>query len=85
MHYVEDNGRNIIHPDIRIFGPEASVAQDLEPEYIAVDPNSSRAWVVLQENNAIAVLDIANATISKMVSADVKILPLETKTEICYD
>ena len=56
--------RDNIHPDIRIFGPEASVAQDLEPEYIAVAPDSSRAWVALQENNALAVLDIASATIT---------------------
>ena len=56
--------RDNIHPDIRIFGPEATVAQDLEPEYIAVDPDASRAWVALQENNAFAVLDIANATIT---------------------
>ena len=53
-----------IHPDIRIFGPGATVAQDLEPEYIAVDPDASKAWVALQENNAIAVLDIASATIT---------------------
>ena len=45
-------------------GPEQAVAQDLEPEYIAVAPDSSSAWVVLQENNAIAVLDIATATIT---------------------
>ena len=56
--------RDNIHPDIRIFGPEASVAQDLEPEYIAVDTDSSSAWVALQENNAIAVLDITSATIT---------------------
>ena len=59
-NFTHDN----IHPDIRIFGPGASVAQDLEPEYIAVDPDSRRAWVTLQENNAIAVLDIASATIT---------------------
>ena len=59
-NFTKDN----IHPNIRIFGPEASVAQDLEPEYIAVDADSSRAWVALQENNAIAVLDIASATIT---------------------
>ena len=52
-----------IHPDVRVFGPGATVAQDLEPEYIAVSPDSNFAWVTLQENNAIAVLDIANATI----------------------
>lgn len=42
----------------------ATVAQDLEPEYIAVGADSHRAWVTLQENNAIAVLDIATATIT---------------------
>lgn len=55
--------RDSLHPDIRIFGLGVTVAQDLEPEYIAVDADSSIAWVALQENNAIAVLDIASATI----------------------
>ena len=61
-NFTADN----IHPDIRIFGPGASVAQDLEPEYIAVDPDASRAWIALQENNAMAVLDIASATITEV-------------------
>ena len=55
--------RETIHPQVRIFGPGATVAQDLEPEYITVSPDSSIAWIALQENNAIAVLDIPNATI----------------------
>ncbi len=45
---------------VRIYGPGATVAEDLEPEYIAVSPNSQTAWVSLQEANAIAVLNIAN-------------------------
>ena len=58
---------------IRIFGidafnPEegASAAQDLEPEYIAVSPDSSRAWISLQENNASAtlVLDYGGETVT---------------------
>lgn len=43
---------------IRITGPNATVAQDLEPEYITVSGDSRTAWVTLQENNAIARLDI---------------------------
>ncbi|AFY48615.1 hypothetical protein Nos7524_2790 [Nostoc sp. PCC 7524] len=45
---------------VRIFGPNATVAQDLEPEYITVSQDSTKAWVSLQENNAIAVLDLGN-------------------------
>jgi hypothetical protein len=44
---------------IRIFGPNATAAQDLEPEYIATD--GDRAWVTLQENNALAVVDIPSS------------------------
>ncbi len=43
---------------VRIFGPGATVAQDLEPEYIAVAPDNRTAWITLQENNAVAELDI---------------------------
>ncbi|WP_428611887.1 choice-of-anchor I family protein [Shewanella sp.] len=45
--------------NIKINGPGASVAQDLEPEYISVSADNRRAYVSLQENNAIAVIDIA--------------------------
>lgn len=51
---------------IRIFGPNATVAQDLEPEYIAVSSNSKYAWVTLQENNAIAYIDIKRAKVLEL-------------------
>lgn len=44
--------------EVRVFGPGASVSEDLEPEYITVE--GERAWVSLQENNAIAELDLAS-------------------------
>jgi 3-phytase len=44
---------------VRIYGPGASVAQDLEPEYVAVSPDGGRAYVTLQENNALAVVDLS--------------------------
>ena len=68
QHFTRDS----LHPDIRIYGPDATVAQDLEPEYITVADNSLTAWITLQENNAVAVLDIFNASI-------IEILPLGSK------
>jgi 2',3'-cyclic-nucleotide 2'-phosphodiesterase/3'-nucleotidase/5'-nucleotidase len=52
---------------VRIFGPNASVAQDLEPEYVAINADSTTAWVSLQENNAFAVIDLASATVTDIL------------------
>jgi hypothetical protein len=49
---------------VRIFGPGATVAQDLEPEYIAINSSDTQAYVSLQENNAIAVVDIISSTVT---------------------
>lgn len=49
---------------VRIYGPGASVAQDLEPEYIAFNGDGTKAYVTLQENNAIAIVDVATATVT---------------------
>ncbi len=53
-------------PGVRVFGPNASVAQDLEPEYIAVSDDGITAWVALQENNAFAVIDINAASVIRI-------------------
>jgi 2',3'-cyclic-nucleotide 2'-phosphodiesterase/3'-nucleotidase/5'-nucleotidase len=55
-----------LDPSIRIFGPGASVAQDLEPEHLVVAQNGQTAWVTLQENNAVAVIDVASATVTDL-------------------
>ncbi|HEY6640971.1 choice-of-anchor I family protein [Povalibacter sp.] len=51
---------------IRIYGPGASAAQDFEPEYIAVSADSRKAYVTLQENNAIAEIDIERAQVTHL-------------------
>jgi hypothetical protein len=57
-----------LDPAIRIFGlNHPTVAQDLEPEYLTVSPDSKTAWVTLQENNALAIIDIPSATVKKLV------------------
>lgn len=55
---------------IRIYGPGASVAQDLEPEYITT--NGRTAWVTLQEANSLAVVDIPSATVTRLVPLGLK-------------
>ncbi|EGJ35199.1 MULTISPECIES: choice-of-anchor I family protein [Moorena] len=56
---------------VRIF-PDKTVAEDVEPEFIAVSSDGTTAFVNLQENNAFAVLDLESATV-------VDILPLGVK------
>jgi len=57
---------------IRIYGPGAGAAQDFEPEYIATSEDGRTAWVTLQENNAVAIVDVATAKVTS-------IKPLGTK------
>lgn len=57
---------------VRLFGTNASVAQDVEPEYIAISPDGASAMVSLQEANAFAKLDIASATITAILPLGLK-------------
>lgn len=44
---------------VRISGPEGTtIAQDIEPEYVAIDEQGRYAYVTCQENNAVAKFDL---------------------------
>ncbi len=47
-----------------LFKPGATKAEDLEPEYIAVNENSTIATVICQENNVFIFVDLTTNTIS---------------------
>lgn len=49
-------------------GKAISPATDLEPEYISVSEDGSKAYVTLQEANAVAVLDVENKTFTGIYS-----------------
>ena len=48
--------------------PDSAVSQDIEPEYITVSPDGTRAYVTLQEVNAIAVIDLTDSTADRPLS-----------------
>ena len=62
-----DQAERLRAAGVRIFGPNASVAQDLEPEYITIDDDEQSAWVTLQENNALAIVDLPTASVRQIV------------------
>lgn len=57
---------------VRLGRAGATVAQDLEPEYVTVSADSKTAYVSLQENNAIAVVDLDTKRLTKIFALGYK-------------
>jgi DNA-binding beta-propeller fold protein YncE len=51
-------------PGVRISGPGGDIAAALEPEYVTISDDSATAYVSLQENNAIAEVDLATGSLT---------------------
>ena len=62
---LESNG-------FRVTGLNADLAADVEPEYIAISPDSRTAYVALQENNGLAIVDINSQAITGLVGLGLK-------------
>ena len=72
-----DQKASLLNKGVRIFGNngQQTVAQDLEPEYITFSADGSFAYVALQENNALAVVDVEGQEI-------LDVLPLGLKNHL---
>lgn len=57
---------------VRISAKAESVAQDIEPEFIAFSGDASTAFATLQENNAVAVIDLADAEVDAVLGIGFK-------------
>ncbi|MDA0729829.1 MAG: choice-of-anchor I family protein [Bacteroidetes bacterium] len=52
----------------RIFGPNATIAMDLEPEYVAFSGDDNTLFINCQENNCMIVADVATGAITNIWS-----------------
>ena len=73
-HFRDFNagGSKTLTGPVRISAKGESVAQDLEPEFIAFSDDGSTAYATLQENNAVAVIDLASAKVETVLGIGFK-------------
>lgn len=55
---------SLLASGIRKLKLTSTLSQDFEPEFITVSADSQKAWVTLQENNAIAEINLTTSTFS---------------------
>ncbi|WP_249399718.1 choice-of-anchor I family protein [Corynebacterium qintianiae] len=79
--FTRFNAEGVLPEGVHVFGQvggSTTVAQNLEPEYITV--SGGKAYVSLQENNAIAVIDIASANVD-----DIFPIGYQDRTTVAFD
>ena len=77
----ESSRTALVAAGLRIYGvnadgSKASFVQDIEPEYVAVAADSKKAYVTLQENNAVAEVDLIAGAITKIIPLGVRDISL---------
>ena len=63
---------NELPAEVRIGRTGATVAEDMEPEYVSISADNSKAYVTLQENNAVAVINLASNRIDRIFAMGYK-------------
>ncbi len=71
LYFTSFNG-TAVGNNFRVFGPSATLSQDVEPEYVAISDDSKYAYVSLQENNGMAVVDLQAMAISQIFGLGTK-------------
>lgn len=73
VNIVKFTDASVIEDGVHIrYGGKENAVKDFEPEYIALSPDHSKAYVTLQENNAIATIDVASGTVQSVKSLGFK-------------
>ena len=55
----ENQKADLVKRGMHMVTPHAGFSQEIEPEYLAISGDDTKAYATLQENNAIAVIDLA--------------------------
>lgn len=69
----------LIGSGVRKLKSTSTMSQDFEPEYITISPDSQKAWVTLQENNAVAEINLSNNTFTNLWALGTKDVRLPCK------
>ncbi|MEK4666413.1 choice-of-anchor I family protein [Niallia sp. FSL R7-0271] len=74
VQQVKFNDTSVIDQDVHIRnnGTTADAVHDLEPEYLALNKDASKAYVTLQENNAVASIDVKTGKVLSVKSLGYK-------------
>jgi len=66
----------LVQQGVRKTKSTSTLSQDLEPEYVTVSDDSTKTWVTLQENNAIAEINLTNKSITSVWALGTKDMSL---------
>lgn len=73
LDFSSYSAKELREQGVRISGIKGTTpATDIEPEYVTIAPNGKTAFVTLQENNAIAVVDLKSDKITSLFSAGIQ-------------
>ena len=74
INYIIPENSQVTNVPINLAGvPGVNYATDPQPEFVAISPDGNWAAVTIQENNAIALIDIASASVARIFSAGTSI------------